>query len=341
MKKVLFSLLVMSSIAFASARTQADDVKVETVVDGLTNPCGVVMHPKTKAIYVADSGAGRICVIKDGKAVPVITDFPIDIYGKGPKYNIGPLGMAFIDDNHMVVGGGGLKDGEELLRLYKLPADGKSIKASEMVDSKNLPPTDDIEGEGNFYALAVVGDKVYASANGDDTKGWLAMATVKDGKFAEFKRGIATKEAVEVDAPVGLTVDPKKGYLVVGQMGEITIPEDGLLSFYSAKDGKLLANFEVGLSDITSVAYNATTYQMYALDFAWHDTKQGGLFHMTKTQDEKSGKSGAKATKVVSLDKPTAMVIDKDGNAYVTLIGTAEGDKPGGKLVKIKLPAIE
>lgn len=341
MKKILLPFLVLGAIAFGTTSLPADDVKVETVVGGLNNPCGIAMHPKTGEIYVADSGAARVCKIKDGKVVPVITEFPIDVYGKGPKYDIGPLGLAFLDENHLLVGGGGLKDGEELLRLYKLPEDGKTIKASEMVASKNLPAKDDIKGEGNFYALAISGDNVYVSSNGDDTKGWLGKATIKDGKIADYQRGIATKEAIEVDAPVGLTIDPKNGYIVVGQMGEITIPGDGQLSFYSPKDGKLLANFEAGLSDITAVAYNNTTYQMYALDFCWNDTKKGGLFHMIKTRDEKTKKSGCKANLIVNLDKPTAMVIDKDGNAYVTVIGTAEGDKPGGKLLKIKLPAIE
>lgn len=333
-------MLVLGGFAFCAESAQANDVKVETVVGGLNNPCGVAIQPKTGVVFVSDSGAGRICKIENGKAVPVITDFPIDVYGKGPKYNIGPLGLAFLDENNLLVGGGGLKDGEELLRHYKIPAAGKTIKASEMVSSKLLAPKDDIKGEGNFYAVAVAGSTVYVSANGDDTKGWLGKATIKDGKIADYTRGIATKEAVEVDAPVGLTIDPKHGHIVVGQMGEITIPGDGLLSFYSAKDGKLLANFETGLSDITSVAYNATTYQMYALDFCWNDTKQGGLFHLTKTRD-KDGKSGCKCDKVTGLDKPTAMVIDKDGNAYVTVIGTAEGDKMGGKLLKIKLPSID
>ena len=339
MRKFAFSILLLLGVALLPAGLRADDLKADTVVAGLNNPCGVAIQPKTGAIFVSDSGAGTVCRIENGKAVPVITDFPIDVYGKGPKYNIGPLGLAFLDENMLLVGGGGLKDGEELLRLYKLPAAGKTIKASEMVSGKNIAPTGEIKGEGNFYAVAVAGNTVYVSANGDDTKGWLAKAMIKDGKIAEYKRGIATKEAVEVDAPVGLAIDPRQGHIVVGQMGEITIPGDGLLSFYSAKDGKLLANFETGLSDITSIAYNETTYQMYALDFCWNDTKQGGLFHLTKSRE--NGKLGCKCAKLLALDKPTAMVIDKDGHAYVTVIGSAEGDKPGGKLLKIKLPAIE
>lgn len=336
MRKIFLTLLMLGSIATASS---ANEVVAEAVVSGLNNPCGVAIQPNTGHLFVSDSGAGTVCRVVDGKAVPVITDFPIDVYGKGPKYNIGPLGIAFYDENHLVVGGGGFKDGEELLRLYKVPAAGQSIKASEMLSSKLLAPQEEIKGEGNFYAVAVTGDTVFVSCNGDDTKGWVSKATIKDGKFTEYVRNIATKEAVEVDAPVGLTIDPKNGYVVVGQMGEITVPEDGLLTFYDPKSGKMLANFETGLSDITAIAYDATTYQMYALDFNWIDTKQGGLFHLTKSTD--GGKPGVKCDKIMALDKPTAMVCDGKGNAYVTVIGTADGDKPNGKLMKIKLPEIK
>ncbi|MDG2015227.1 MAG: hypothetical protein P8J33_17105 [Pirellulaceae bacterium] len=332
----LFSLFTFMIVGSWVA---ANEVVSETVVSGLNNPCGVAIQPKTGHVFVANSGAGTICRIENGKAVPVITDFPIDVYGKGPKYNIGPLGLAFYGDGHLVVGGGGYKDGEELLRLYEVPAVGSSIKADAMVSSMKLAPTEEIKGEGNFYAVAVAGDSVFVSCNGDDTKGWVSKATIKDGKFSGYARNIATKEAVEVDAPVGLTIDPKNGHIVVGQMGEITVPGDGLLTFYSAGNGEMLANFETGLSDITSVAYDTKSYQMYALDFNWIDTKAGGLYHLTKATVD--GEPGVECTKVMALDKATAMVIASDGHAYVTVIGTAEGDQLGGKLLKIKLPEIE
>ena len=66
-----------------------------TVIEGLNNPCGVAIQPGTGDIFVADSGAARIVRISEGKLSEVIIDFPIDVYGKGPKYNIGPLGLAF------------------------------------------------------------------------------------------------------------------------------------------------------------------------------------------------------------------------------------------------------
>jgi hypothetical protein len=308
----------------------------ETVLEGLKNPCGIAIQPETGDLFIADSGAARIIRVVDGKAENVIVDFPLDVYGKGPMYDIGPLGLAFVDKDTLVVGGGGKPDGEELLRVYQVPEKGaEAIKADDMLSSNALPATDDIKGEGNFYALAIAGDHVFVTCNGDDTKGWVSRALLEGNKTKSFERFIATKEATEVDAPVGIAIEPTAGHLAVGQMGEITVPGDSLLTFYSAKDGRMLSKYETGLSDIDALAYSADN-QLYALDFSWHDTTQGGLFHLIS--DKVDGQPMVKSVKVMNLDKPTAMVFAEDGSLYITIIGTtAEGDEtPGGKLLKLK-----
>jgi len=319
--------------------TLVKKVTVETVVDGLDNPCGVAVQPETGVIFVADSGAHRIVRIVEGKAQAVITDFPEDIYGKGPKYAVGPLGLAFIDENTLVVGGGGYPDGEELLRVYEVPASGaEAIKADKMKASFKLEPTDDIKGEGNFYALAVTKDAVFVTCNGDDTKGWVSKAKIEGDTLTSFERSIATKEMVELDAPVGATISPA-GDLVIGQMGEISVPNDGMLTFYNPNDGKMLLNLETGLSDITGVAYSPKPsprkQQLYATDFAWAEPENAGLFQLLKRM--KDGKQIIATRKIASLDKPTALAFDVDGVLYVTVIGTAEegSDKKPGKLLKI------
>ena len=313
--------------------------KVDTVVDNLDNPCGIAVQPGTGHLFVSDSGCGRISRVVDGKVEHVIVGFPLDVYGKGPMYNIGPLGLVFLDKDTLVVGGGGNKDGDELLRVYTVPAAGQDpIKADQMVTSSKLPPTGEIKGEGNFYALVATKTAIFATSNGDDTKGWVARAKISGTKVEKIERFLSTKEAVEVDAPVGATISPR-GELVIGQMGEINIPKDSLLSFYNAKTGKLLLNQQTGLFDITALAYSRNTGQLYATDFAWmtRDPKSGinkeaGLFQLIKGDGQ-----SVQTKKIVSLDKPTAMVFGNDGALYITLIGSAqEGDeKKPGKLVRI------
>jgi len=324
----------MALVAFSLSAAVAEDV-TEVVLAGLTNPCGVAVQPGTGDVFVSDSAAGRVIRVRGGKAEDVITGFPQDVYGKGPMYNIGPLGLTFLDQNTLVVGGGGHKDGAELLRVYTVGGVDLPISADQMKAKLGpLVPTGDIKGEGNFYGIAATKSAIFASSNGDDTKGWVAKVEIKDGKFGKLKRFIATKELVEVDAPVAVAIGTG-GEVVIGQMGEITIPGDSLLSFYNANNGKLLLNLETGLDDITALAYSTKTKRLFALDFAWLPDRGAGLYRLDKAGS--GANQSIDAIKITALDKPSAMAFAPDGTLYVTVFGTAkDGDanKPG-KLLKL------
>ncbi|MFO1066865.1 MAG: hypothetical protein U0892_23670 [Pirellulales bacterium] len=324
MKAVTWFATLALCLTLGAARAQ-DGLKVETIVEGLDNPAGLAIQPETGVVFVSESGASRVVKIVDGKAEPVVTDFPVDVYGKGPKYNIGPLGLLFINQNTLVVGGGDLPDGEEQLRVFDLKDLKEPLKADKSKLSKTLAAEGDIKGEGNFYALAATPDAIYVTCNGDDTKGWVSKATIKDGEITGYERYLATKEATEIDAPVGITISPR-GELVVGQMGEITVPNDGLITFYDAASKEMLLNLKTNLHDITALAYSPRG-QLYALDFAWADTKQGGLFQILADGDK-----GVKTKKIKELDKPTAMAFDAEGALYITVIG----EEKKGKLLKIE-----
>jgi len=321
----------VAMIVLAASPLVAEEPTVETVVDGLYNPCAVAIQPKTGIVFVSDSGAGRVIRVVDGKAQDVIVGFAKDVYGKGPKFDIGPLGLVFLNKNTLVVGGGDHIDGEELLRVFSVPAPGApAIKASDATDSYNMPATGDIKGEGNFYGLARKGRAIYITCNGDDTKGWIAKATIKKGKVTSFERFLPTKENTEVDAPIAAVISPK-GDLVIGQGGEVTVPEDSLLTFYNM-EGEMLLNLETGLYDITGLAYSTDGKKLFATDFAWMKTSEGGLFQLISTDDKQT----IEAKKLVSLDKPTALAVQGD-TIYITVFGTpAEGsDVRSGKLVKV------
>jgi hypothetical protein len=306
-------------------------LKARVVLSDLNNPCGLAIQPETGVVFISDSGNQRIVKLIDDKAVPVITDFPKDVYGKGPVVNIGPLGLLFLNKNTLVVGGGGLPDGEELLRVYEVPSEEAPITADKMKASFSLPETDEMKGEGNFYALAATPEAIYVTCNGDDTKGWVSRAAVSEGSITGFERYLATKEATDVDAPVGITISPE-GYLVVGQMGEINVPNDSLLTFYDATTKEMRLNLKTDLHDIAAVAYSPRN-RMYVLDYAWADPAQGGLFQVIA---DKASESGMRTKRMMSLDKPTSMVFDADGALYVTVIGEAADGNSKGQLIMIE-----
>src|SRR5262245_10862101 len=128
--------LMLAAIAFTTFASlglapfvqdaHAQDAKVEQVLGGLVNPCGVAVQPVTNQVFISDSANGRVCRVVNGKLEDVITGSPKDVFGKGPFYDIGPLGLVFSPDGKwLIVGDGGYKDGEECIRVFPVPEAGK------------------------------------------------------------------------------------------------------------------------------------------------------------------------------------------------------------------------
>lgn len=344
---VTFSSALFAFVGVATA----DDAQpkrmpaVRSVAGNLDNPSGVAIHPETGHIFVAEHrGVLRLSPqTEEGKKGMARTfevrKYPSDIYGKGPMYDIGPLGVAFLNGEHLIVADGSRPDAEELVRIYEIAATPPEKSQAEDAATYTLGPIKpgdaSEKGEGNFYGIAVTNQAIHITSNGDDTKGWILRSQLEGDKPGELQPFIATKQDVEVDAPCGITVNAD-GDLVVGQMGEISVLGDSLLLVYDAKTGKLKQQYKTGLSDITGLAYSPATGRLYATDFAWADTKQGGLFELTL-------ENGACTTrKVLELDKPTAITFDNKGHAFVTVFGTAEEGAKGkpGKLIRVPKPLL-
>lgn len=317
--------------------TAQKDHKIEakTVVPNLDNPSGVVVQPRTGHVFIASHEGVHRYDPKSGKAQPEIVGYPTDIYGKGPKYKIGPLGLAFLSHELLVVGDGSRPDGEELVRIYQIPAEASAKPQREDAAAYTLGPIVAGEqsalGEGNFYGVACNAGAIFVTCNGDDTKGWVAKALVQGGKPGELQLAFATKVATGVNAPGPITFNPAGDTLVIGQIGAVNVPADSLLTMYDPATGKLKASLKTGLNDILGLAYSPKTSHLYATDFAWVDPTQGGLFRL----DVKDGT--VKPTKILSLDKPAGLAFDAEGNLYICVLGSAkEGStKPPGALLRI------
>lgn len=327
------------------AKPESTGPKTKVSVIHLDNPSGVAVNAGTKHVFVTSKqGVFRFVPGKPGKIYLEVDGFPTDVYGKGPMYNIGPLGVSTWGNDRIIVADGSRKDGEELVRIYKVadavPEKPAKEDSAEFTLGPIAPGDLSPKGEGNFYGVAVWNDAIYITSNGDDTKGWIAKSVIADGKPGALTPTIATKEATEVDAPIAITVSPDKSQLVVGQGGEVNMPGDSLLTFYDA-EGKLAKKYATGLHDICGLAYSPSG-KLYAVDFAWADQTQGGLFELVIDGD------AVKANKVMSLDRPTSLAFDAEGGLYITVFGLGElykapagtdqakeEEKPKGGLIRL------
>lgn len=306
------------------------ETKVEKrlVAGNFYNPSGIAVQPETGHIFVCMTD--RIVRIVPGDPHEVhdeLIDFPNETYGRGPVYEIGPLGLAFFDKKTLVVGDGGQDDGVEIVRIYtvgdKPLTKDKVRKAADMTSfsAPIAPGPESLGGEGNFYGIAILNSTVFVTCNGDDTKGWIAKLELDLKKPAPLPLTpfIESKVLTDTNAPMGATITPE-GKLLVCQFGANNSRPDSLLTFYDPVTGKLEKMLKTGLRDLTGVAYSPKTGKLYGTDFSWAEPAKGGLFRLDIVGNE------VNAVKLAELDRPTALAFTPAGKLYVATIG-AEPEK--------------
>jgi hypothetical protein len=342
--RFLSAILCAVLPSIAAAAPAAPAVKTETIVGGLDNPVAVAVRASDRELFVSESGAGRVVRITPGndpKPHAIVTGFPVGPSPDAADLRVGPLGLAFTSAGNLIVGSGGQGPGKDAVRMFVLPADNKPLtvdkaKKTLTVQSGNETKT----GEGWFYGVAAAPYAIFATSRGDDAGGWISRSFLQPtfGISPEMLRDlrpfIESKRLVHAGGPTALTIS-KRGELVVGQAGNFDKTPDSMLSFYNPSNSKLLLNLPTGLLDIVGLAYSPRTGLLYAVDLAWANEKQGGLFRLDATQID--GTLGVKAVKITALDKPTSLCFAPDGTLYITTLGIPKpgsAEKPG-QLLKI------
>jgi hypothetical protein len=316
MRRFVYALALLCVLP--AGRSFAAEPTIETVTEGLKNPFGLAVQPETGHVFVADSGALRVVRIVGGKVEAVVTGFSQDAFGADPRYEIGPLGLAFLDQETLVVGNGGQPAAEDALLIYKIPKAGEApVTADKAKATLTLPS--DAKGPGNYFGVTLSRAGLFVTGHGQ-AGGWVGRADVNGTKIENFRGFVVPQEVAAAALPVGITLSPR-GEIVVGQRRAGNSPAESALTFYSARDGKAVATYSTGLRDIVALAYSPQG-QLYALDFSSSDVGQGGLYQLVS-----AGAQAVKAKKIVSLEEPTALAFGRDGALYLTVIG--------GKLLKI------
>jgi hypothetical protein len=335
---------------FAEPGDESTQYTVETLKEGLDNPCGLAVRPNLPAvapfeIYFSESGAGRVVRVnteKPAEVTPVVTGFPkAKLHDESP-YEVGPLGIEFITRTKLAVGTGGLGDGKDLIRVYSAPSDDAVLNYDQADYSIGPVPADSRSstGQGSFFDLVRIEadfeKALYATSIGDPNQGWLLKASAGGNRLADLQTFISTAPITAAGDPMAVTVNPKQRtqYLLVGQIGERGDQRDSVVGYYGPSSGTAALLLKCGLYDIVGLAYSPSG-DLYALDFAWHDAAKGGLYRIEATAVE--GRESCRPVKIAAIEQPTSLTFTPDGSLYVTVFGEGESsnEKPTGKLLKI------
>jgi DNA-binding beta-propeller fold protein YncE len=336
------AICLAASTMLADARSQetsetapSQSVKAETVVGGLNSPCGVAIQPETGTLFVSDSGEGRICRIVEGKLEPVIAGSRRNALALSAKHQVGPLGLLFLDRERLVVGDGGYGEGQDCVRVFKLPAasaEPLNYEDSGLLKLGPLAAEGDFKATGSFFGLAANKAGLYVTSTGKDHSSIL-KAEIRGTKLGDLTRIDPSPTPSVSQHPTPIVVS-MRGELVVAETGRPDASDESVLKFYSARTDEPLLSLKTGLHSVTALGYSPKSGLLYATNFASSRSGDGGVYRLDS--DSSTGELKIKPTRIASLAKPSALAFDKDGNAYVTLFGDESEEAPhGGSVVKV------
>ena len=341
-RSLVFRLLVVSLVGIVAPLAGAEPPEVvgTVAVTGLEEPWSVAVQPTSFHWFISEAGKGRIVrYALDNKGVqPIIEGFAVREYGENPKRKVGPLGLAFLDLSTLVVGGGDLGPGSDLVRVFALPTKTSEDKEKPLpwkvtdVKTENMKPVGNLgpvalgdkskSNEGNFFSVNASPNGIFALSQGSPEKGNILKSEVVNGKPGQLRPVFSTKTLPGDVAAVAMTLSPR-GEIVVATASETDKPHSAKLVFFN-RVGKKLLQVETGLSDVTAIAYGPRSKNLYAIDFSSREPAAGGLFRI-----DAAGPGEAKAVKIAALDRPTSMAFIPDGSAVViTILGKYPADSP-------------
>jgi hypothetical protein len=332
--RILVAMLFLSWTRLAIG----EEVSVETVLSGLSQPTSVAIRPGGTAeryeVFVADSGAHRIIKISSNepsRSTEVITRFPdASTAGKRlPKGN--PFELLFLDEKHLVAGMAGFPPE---LRLYELTEADNALNA-DGAKQKVLPELsgeDSTEAFGSCVGLVrtrsndYVADLLLAAFDRSYAVSGLWKVPVRANMLGELKP-LESKPLGLVSQPTALAVS-EEGYVLAVDASSRSAKKR--LMFLSPTDDRVVLVFESDLSQISGLAYSPKSGNLYALATVYAKDEEG-LFRLDDARE--SGGRKIATSKLADIKRAGALAFGPDGALYVTTLGEDTEENSGKLLV--------
>jgi hypothetical protein len=232
-----------------------------------------------------------------------------------------------------------------VIRVYALPADANQAA----LDFKNAKSTlkrvsigeEKPNGPASYWGLAMSPSALWVASHGEQDNDWIFKASIGGDSFENLGPFLRTSSGAHLDGPMGIAVRNSREFLVVSFAGKLDGADDSTLAFYHIRRGNLMMTLPTGLNDLVALAYSPSSNRLYAVDLAWSAAGEGGIYRLDSAKVD--GRSGVKAVKIASLERPTALAFTAENTLYAAALGPAakDGDKQDkeapkqGVLVKI------
>lgn len=285
---------------------------VETIVDGLKHPCGVAVQPDSGAIFVSDSGNGRVIRLNDGSVEAVVSGYPVEPLADDFGFSAGPLGIGFLSARKLVVSSGCWKAGMDRVSIFDLAK--APMTADDEEFSRSLNSTGTTPAEGDYYGLVVDGQHIFVSCRGDVNAGWVGLFSIRNDKPGPFKRHINTIETAGTQLPTTVTISPD-GNLLVGLRGNDGDPST--LAFYDPGTGEPRAKFDTTINGLVALAYAPRSGRLFALYNSRATPGDNGLYKLVGRRRN----TECEARLIKKLDQPSSMTFTPGGDLLITAGG--------------------
>jgi hypothetical protein len=319
----------------------AADVVVETLLTGLRSPGGVAIRPAESndryEIFVAESGAGRVIRIwnyEPNSPSDVITGFPLTSLGES-GIRVGPIGLLFIDQSHLIVGASGSDSAR--VALFELPDQPESISFEQ--EKQQIELGTNGRTRNHIYAFArtcannAVPDAIMITCFADDHTGEVRKLSLREGILGDTQPIGAFGNEAKPTIPAAIAV-ADSGFVVVSWVGSLEVPHDSRLTFINPTNGSRSMELSTDLNDVVGLAYSPKSGNLYAADVAWMNADVGGVFRIDDASEP--GTPKCKTVRIADVLQPSALAFGPDGALYVTAMGeSSDVTADDGKLLRI------
>jgi hypothetical protein len=246
-----------------------------------------------------------------------------------PEVRTGPLGLAFLTRTKLLVTNAGGEAGQREVRVYVLPDDDSPLAADQFDHAARLSRS--IVEPSDQWSIATTASAAYVPLAAVAGQGGILKAHHEANHLETLRAFVSPKSSGDLAVPAAVTVTPsaRPQFLVVADLGSLDDAGDSRLMFYTLQSGSLALQLATGLNDVVGLAYSASG-QLYAVDAAWNEPGQGGVYRLEDVRQE--GRQACRAVKVASVPRGVSLAFAPDGALYVTSLGPSERTKQGALL---------